>query len=328
MTDLLDATAHAPARRRADDRLHLIVEAAEDAAPGIRTVVLADPEGRQLPSWVPGSHVVVDCGERRNAYSLTGPSLSPRTYTFSVLHKPDGRGGSTWMHQLSPGAAVAVTSPRSTFEPVAGAHHHLLVAGGIGVTPIVSHARSAARWGQSFSVLYGHRPGAAAYADMLRQLAGDRLETYDDQPGFLRRIEQALVAQRLGTHLYVCGPAPLMDFVIRAAAAAGWPSDRVHSERFSGEALDPGQPFTARLARRDRSIDVPAGVSLLDALEGAGVDVPNMCREGVCGECRVPVRSGRPLHRDLFLSPDERAAGDSIMCCVSRSVDGVLELGL
>ncbi|HEU0103853.1 MAG TPA: PDR/VanB family oxidoreductase [Mycobacteriales bacterium] len=328
MSDLLSAVPRAPAGKRADDRLQLVVEAVEQQAPGICSVTLADPHGRPLPSFVPGSHVVVDCGPRRNAYSLTGPCLSPRTYTVSVLHKADGNGGSVWMHALAHGAAVAVAPPRSMFAPVAGASHHLLVAGGIGVTPIVSHARSAAGWGQSFQVLYGHRPGSAAYADVLRELCGDRLETWDDQAGFLRRIGQALLEQPLGTHLYVCGPAPLMDVVGAAAAAAGWPADRVHTERFSGEALEPGEAFTARLARSGLTVAVPAGVSLLDALEGAGVEVPNMCREGVCGECRVPVLAGRPLHRDLFLSPDERAAGDAVMCCVSRGVDAVLELDL
>lgn len=328
MSDLLEAIAHAPARSRADDRLRLVVQAVEDAAPGIRSLVLAHPEGGALPSFLPGSHVVVDCGDRRNAYSLTGPCLTPSTWTVSVLRKPDGGGGSMWMHQLKPGAEVAVTPPRSMFPPVPGAHRHLLVAGGIGVTPILSHVRSAAGWGQEFQVLYGHRPGAAAHAEELAELCGERLETWDDQPGFLARIGQALREQPFGTHLYVCGPPPLMDAAVAAARESGWPQERVHTERFSGEVLEPGEPFTVRLARRGTEIRVPAGVSALEALEGAGLSVPNMCREGVCGECRVPVLAGRPLHRDLFLSTEERDAGDSLMCCVSRSVDAVLELDL
>ena len=145
---------------------------------------------------------------------------------------------------------------------------------------------------------------------------------------FLTRIGEALATAPLGTHLYVCGPAPLMDSVVQRAGQLGWPSERVHTERFSAAALDPGEPFEVVLARTGRQVAVPSGVSLLEALESEGVDVPNMCRQGVCGECRVPVLAGRPVHRDLFLGEDERAAGDSIMCCVSRSTGPLLELDL
>jgi ferredoxin len=111
-------------------------------------------------------------------------------------------------------------------------------------------------------------------------------------------------------------------------AELGWPAQRIHVERFSTAALDPGEPFTARLARSGREVLVESGVSLLEALQGSSVEVPYLCRQGVCGECRVPVTAGRPRHRDLFLTDEERDAGDSIMCCVSRSRDPVLELDL
>jgi ferredoxin len=144
----------------------------------------------------------------------------------------------------------------------------------------------------------------------------------------LDAVAAALADRPIGTHVYVCGPAPLIDFVERTAEELGWPADRVHAERFSVADLDPGEPFTAGLARSGVRVPVPSGVSLLAALEGAGIVVPNMCRQGVCGECRVPVVSGRPLHRDLYLSEAERAAGDAITCCVSRSLDDHLELDL
>ena len=111
-------------------------------------------------------------------------------------------------------------------------------------------------------------------------------------------------------------------------AELGWPAQRIHVERFSTAALDPGEPFTAQLARSGREVLVESGVSLLEALQGSSVEVPYLCRQGVCGECRVPVTAGRPQHRDLFLTDEERDAGDSIMCCVSRSHDPVLELDL
>ncbi|WP_246394282.1 PDR/VanB family oxidoreductase, partial [Pseudonocardia pini] len=237
--------------------------------------------------------------------------------------RPDGAGGSAWMHRLVVGDRVEVGLPRSTFAPVRTARRHLLVAGGIGVTPLLAHAREALRWGQDVRMLYVHRAGA--YAAELTALLGDRLR--EAGRAELADLLPALLAdQPLGTHLYACGPVGLMDRVVAAAAAAGWPADRVHLERFAPEELDPGVPFTARLARSGRDLAVPAGTSLLAALEGAGIAVPNQCRQGVCGECRVPVLAGRPLHRDEFLGPEERAA--AVMPCVSRAETETLEIDL
>jgi ferredoxin-NADP reductase len=232
------------------------------------------------------------------------------------------------VHELEVGDVVSADRPRSAFAPVASARHHLLVAGGIGITPMLAHARDAVRWRRDFTLLYGYRPGAGAHLAELRALCGARLEEHPDVEVFLARIDAALGAAPLGTHLYVCGPPPLMDAVVERAAALGWPDERVHTERFSAAALDPGSPFEARLARSGRRVPVPSGVSLLEALEAEGVPVPNLCRQGVCGECRVPVLAGRPVHRDLFLSEEEKAAADSVMCCVSRATGPHLELDL
>ncbi|WP_344956023.1 PDR/VanB family oxidoreductase [Actinomadura miaoliensis] len=307
----------------------LVVREAGTAAAGIRTLTLARPDGGVLPPYVPGSHLVVECGgERRNAYSLTGSGAASAAYRISVRCDPGGRGGSRWMHRLPVGATVRVSAPRSAFPPVATARRHLLIAGGIGVTPLLSHARAAAAWDRPFRMLYAYRPGCGAHVEELRELCGDRLGEFHGRRAFLRAVRRELGRQPLGTHLYVCGPGGLIDAVCEAARDLGWPAERVHAERFSADDLDPGRPFTARLARSGRAIPVPAGVSLLEALEKAGVAVASMCRQGVCGECRVGVRAGRPEHRDLFLTPAERAAGDAVMCCVSRSLDETLELDL
>ncbi|MGY1835089.1 PDR/VanB family oxidoreductase [Blastococcus sp. SYSU DS0510] len=299
-----------------------------DAAAGIRTVEFVPADGGPLAAYPPGSHLVLHCGDRRNAYSLTGSGIAPESYSVSVLLCPDGSGGSRWVHELAVGDIVAADGPRSAFAPVATARHHLLVAGGIGITPLLSHARAAARWHRDFTLLYGYRPGAGAHLDELRALCGPRLEEHPDVAGFVERIEAALAAAPLGTHLYACGPAALLDTVLGTADRLGWPEARVHTERFSAAALDPGDPFEVTLARSGRRVTVPSGVTLLEALEISGVPVPNLCRQGVCGECRVPVVSGSPLHRDLFLSEAEKAAADSVMCCVSRSTGPTLELDL
>ncbi|MFD2090996.1 PDR/VanB family oxidoreductase [Blastococcus deserti] len=321
--------APAPATGR-EDAGGLLLEVAEihDVAPGIRGLVLRRPDGGLLPAHPPGSHVVLDCGGRRNAYSLTGDGSPSETYRVSVLLCPDGDGGSAFVHALRPGDPVTATGPRSAFAPVSTARHHVLVAGGIGITPMLSHARAAVRWGRSFELLYGHRPGAGAHLPELRDLCGARLSAYESTSEMLDRVRAVLTDSPIGTHVYVCGPAPLIAFVEETAAALGWPDARVHAERFSAADLDPGLPFTARLTRSGTRIAVPAGTSLLAALAEAGIAVPSTCRQGVCGECRVPVTAGRPLHRDLYLSESERAAEDAVMCCVSRSLDDELELDL
>ena len=326
MTAVL-ATRPGPASGQWSELL-LEVAAVTDAAPGIRALTLRDPGGSLLPGHAPGSHVVLSCGERRNAYSLTGDGAPSPECRISVLLCPDGAGGSAFVHSLAVGDLVSVSRPRSAFAPVATARHHVLVAGGIGITPMLSHARAAVRWGRSFELLYGHRPGAGAHREELAALCGERLAVHESTPAMLEAVRAALADRPIGTHVYVCGPAPLIDFVERTAEELGWPPERVHAERFSAADLDPGESFTARLVRSGAEVSVPSGVSLLAALEAAGVAVPNMCRQGVCGECRVPVVAGRPLHRDLYLSEAERTAGDAVMCWVSRSLDDELELDL
>ncbi|MER5184082.1 PDR/VanB family oxidoreductase [Streptomyces sp. NPDC002896] len=311
--------------------LKLVVRRSTEIAEGIREIALARPDDGPLPAHPPGSHVVVDCGPQRNAYSLTNCGIDPHEYTVAVLRRPAAEGaggGSEQMHRFRPGDRVVVSSPRSAFAPVSTARRHLLIAGGIGITPMLSHARHAVRWGTDVRLLYVHRAGAGAYAGELAELLGERAQLAYRKGEFDVLLRQALVSQPMGTHLYVCGPPALMDEVLDQAAAAGWPPQRLHMERFTPAELDPGQPFTARLARSGLHVSVPAGATLLDALERAGVMVPRMCRQGVCGECRVPVLAGRPLHRDEYLSDDERAAGDSVMCCVSRSETETLEVDL
>lgn len=309
--------------------LRLVVTALDDSVPGIRSVTLADPSGHELPGFVPGSHLAITVGDRTNAYSLTGDGLAPVSYTISVLRVPDGAGGSLFVHdRLGVGDVLAARPPRSAFPPVARARRHLLVAGGIGVTPIVSHLRAARRWGREVQVLYAFREGHAAHVDDVLELAPDAELLVDGPDAFMDRLEKVLVDQPLGTHLYVCGPGPMIDAVVTAAATAGWPASRVHLERFGADALAPGDPFTVTLARTGATVDVPSGTSLLEALEGAGVPVPNLCRQGVCGECRIPVGAGTPLHRDLFLSEEEKASGTALMACVSRCAGPTLEVVL
>lgn len=314
--------------------LKLVVAETETIADDIRQVTLADPDGRRLPSWPPGSHIGLrwrasPAGPVRvNSYSLTGDS--PKAYTISVLRTADSKGGSEWVHRLETGDVVDAIAPRSGFAPVATARKHLLVAGGIGVTPLLSHARWHVRWRNEFSFYYVYKPGRAAHLEELREVCGRRVGAFGGKNEFWTTLGPALARQPLGAHLYICGPRQMIDAVTSAAAALRWPASRVHVEAF-GAAEGPREPFRARLAGSGRAVDVAADESLLEALERAGVDVPNMCRQGVCGECRTPVAGGGVDHRDLVLSDAEKDAekAEWIMPCVSRAAgDEDLELRL
>ena len=285
-------------------------------ADGVRRIRLSG----DVTSHPPGSHLEVRCGAdergrpRRNSYSLTGDGFRPSHHEISVRL---GDGGSRWMHALRSGDVVESDGPRSGFAPVLTARHHLLVAAGIGITPILSHARAARTWQRSAEIHYISRN--AAHAEDLR---GHRAHITGSRAEFWNGLD--LTDQPLGTHLYVCGPAPFMDEVLDRASRAGWPRTRVHTERF-GAAPATGEAFSVQLRATGTTVRVREGETLLDALEAAGSDVPSRCRKGVCGECVTPVLSGDVVHQDLCLADEERAT--SIAPCVSRA-RGTLALDL
>lgn len=299
-----------------------------DAAPEVCTLTLARPDRRWLPSFTPGSHLVLECGPTVNAYSLHGESQLPDAYTISVLRTGSGQGGSRWLHARRPGDRIIARAPRSLFPPMQKASRHLLIAAGIGVTPILSHLRAAARWGHPVEVRYLHRPGRGVHLEQLRELAAGSLHRFTDRVEFRAALQQSLQRQPLGTHLYCCGPEGFMDAVREMAAHRGWPLERIHTERFGADVLEAGEAFDVALSVSQRCITVPPGRSLLEELEGQGIAVPNLCRQGFCGECRIEVTAGVPLHRDHYLQDQERAANDSLMSCVSRAASGALEVPL
>lgn len=301
-----------------------VVAAVTALTAAIKHFELVAPDGAVLTGYQPGSHLVVSAGGKRNAYSLLGDGVNPHSYAISVLRRGDG-GGSAWLHDnLRAGAAVQVEGPRSTFAPVLNQRHALLIAGGIGVTPILSHARARVRGGGSAEVVYSYRPGRAAHTAELRSLAGRPGVTLHEVSGraaTAELIRRRLADQPLGTHAYACGPVSLLDDYQRLAREAGWPAARVHLERFTAPEQEPGAPFRATVTRTGEVLGVPAGVSLLARLLQAGYPVPSMCRRGVCGECRIPVRAAALQHRDYVLTDEEKDEGHSMICCVSRGED-------
>lgn len=308
--------------------LALVVRAVQDEAPGVRSVSLTAEDGTALPEFVPGSHLLVECGTKINAYSLTGSGIAPAEYSISVQRQDGGSGGSWFVHQLQPGDRIQTSRPRNGFPPRATATHHLLIAGGIGVTPVLSHVKAAEQWDHAFTVLYTFRDRTAPHLQELQDLCGDRLLERPGREAFAQELSRLLGGQRMGTHLYVCGGNALIRSVLTTARELGWPEERLHYEIFDAEALDPGEPFVVDLERTGREVLVPSGVSMLEALEDRGVMVPNMCRQGVCGECKISVTSGTPLHRDSYLSAEDKKTNDTTMPCVSRAVGDRLGVNL
>lgn len=281
-----------------------------------------------------GSHVTVcmQAPDRliRNPYSLMGSPSDTSSYQISVLKVDDSRGGSHFMHdQVKVGTELEISEPLNLFPPAKLARKHILVAGGIGITPFMSMMSELAALGADFELHYGVRSFEdGAYCKLLESRYGPRIHLYFQDKGQFVPLDQVLSKQPLGAHVYVCGPKPMIDWALRTAALAGWPDENVHSEQFT--APPGGNPFTVKLARSGRSITVGGHQSILEALEQAGVDAPFLCRGGACGQCETGVTAcdGYIEHNDHYLSEAEKASGKKIMICMSRISGDSISLDL
>ena len=296
----------------------------ETVAEGVKRFRFVRPDGAPLPEFSGGAHTVVTMRDgdrlRRNPYSLMGSPYDGSAYEISVLRTPDSRGGSIYMHdKVSIGDTLTLSQPVNLFPIDRRGRRHLLLAGGIGITPFIAMAEQLTRENLPFELHYSNRSAArGAYIERLKSLYGHRVHTYFDDKAEALPLERLLGSQPLGTHLYVCGPQGFIDWILSSARAAGWPDENVHFERFL--APPPGSPFKIELARSKKTITVPSDQSMLEAIEAAGVDAPCLCRGGACGQCETAVVScdGTIKHNDHFLSESDRQSGKKIMICVSR----------
>lgn len=290
-------------------------------------IALAVPEDCWRPVEA-GAHLRLDFGAGLvRCYSLCNIGDVPGRYVVAVKREADSRGGSAAAHALRIGDALAVAGPFNQFAPDWTEHRLVLVAGGIGITPLYAMAQAAAARGHDFVLHYFLRePRQAAYLDALS--AGAYAPHLRVHAGLGPEEVQAAVAALLtevtrDDGLYVCGPRPLIELV-RAQAADVLPAARIHWESFGGNgdaaaAADADAPFEISLLSGEGPFTVPPGQSALAVLLAAGIDVPFSCREGECGMCVVEVIEGQPDHRDRFLSEDMRSRGKHIALCVSRA---------
>jgi len=313
----------------------LRIERAEAITSRVRRLVLVATDGAQLESFAPGSHIelhVPASGSRplmHRAYSLVRPHTTGNAYEIAVQLEGQGTGGSRWVHELSVGQTVAASSPRNDFPMRGMDSRPLLIAAGIGITPILCMALDLQRQGKQFDLHYVARePSDAAYADEVRALPNAHCWFDGGDPSKGIPLRKAIGASQSGRHLHVCGPKGFIAATLDAGRELGWSEDHLHCELFTGSLPVGGdRPFVVELRQTGMTVDVVAGQSIMEAMEAAGIDTMFDCRRGDCGICTAQVIEGQAEHRDSCLSSREREAG-SICICVSRSMSEKLVLDL
>lgn len=307
-----------------------------EEAERIRSFDLVSAAGGELPAFTAGAHVAVrlPSGQARH-YSLASDPQDRARYVIAVLREEQSRGGSRFMHeQVRLGGRLALVPPVNRFPLAEPGRRHLLIAGGVGITPLLAMARRLDRLGADYTLVYcTRRPADAAFRRILvaPPFAAHLRFVHDGgDPGQGLDIAQALAAEPADAHIYCCGPAGMLRAF--KTAAAGWPAHQVHSEAFTAEpavaSTAENRAFTVVAAKSGLRVVVPPEESVLAALLRRGIDVPCLCREGYCGSCLTRVLSGIPDHRDTVQSDAEKAANDHMTLCCSRAHSDVLILDL
>ncbi len=297
----------------------------------VREFLLTRVDGSALPSYSAGSHIALhtvspERGQIVRHYSLVGGADlnddARNTYRIAVQREDHARGSAHIHATFEVGTRLQVGPPVNNFPLDRRDQNVLLIAGGIGITPIFSMARSLARRRCDYRVFYaGRQTAAMAYHEELRQLAGDRVCFHCSDSQGTPDLQALLRVQPAGTSVYVCGPRPMIDGTHAAAAAIGWAPERVRSEMFTAAISGEARPLSVFLQRTGKTVQVGSDVSILDALLAEGVPVLWDCRRGECGLCPLPVvqAEGGIEHHDHYLSPEEKSADESLCICVSRS---------
>jgi ferredoxin-NADP reductase len=316
------------------------VASVSQVAEGVMSIELQPVTGDSLPEFSAGSHVDLHLpdaavGGLIRQYSICSDPADVTRYELAVALEPASRGGSRYVHeQLKAGQVVEIGWPRNNFPLAEDAAHSILVAGGIGMTPLLAMARRLSALRRKWTLyLCARTPARAVFIQEAMCLPyGQVVPVYDGIPGVASLdLQRVVAAAEPDTHFYCCGPKPLMEAFGRATAALQ-PS-RVHTEWFAA----PSTPtvtaagkgsFQVRLQKSGKVFRVSEDESLLDALTRCGISVASSCRDGICGTCEVRVLSGTPDHRDYVLSTEESAKGDRMFACVSRCRDEELVLDL
>ncbi len=312
------------------ENMAVVVRAVTPLTPRIREYLLEAEGGGPLPAYEAGSHIELlinpdDIGETVRHYSLVGGTESVddgrSAYRIAVQREDRARGSAHIHHSLAVGSQLTISPPKNEFRLDHRDSHSLLIAGGIGITPIFAMLRSLAQRRRNFAIAYtGRSRSEMAYVDAVERLAGSNAHIHSNDEGGMLDLTVLLTAQPAHASVYVCGPAGLIDGVRAAAAALGWDDRRVRSELFTPPPTGDEVSFDVVLKQSGQTIRVGANTSILDALKNAGRHPLFDCRRGECGLCPVSIleADGPLVHRDRYLSSDEKAAGKTLCVCVSR----------
>jgi ferredoxin-NADP reductase len=303
------------------------LRATQQVADNVRLFEI-EPSGG-ASSYAPGSHlnlrVLIGSAQAERSYSLVGARPVDGAYRVAVQQREDSRGGSRYLWALEPGARLSVSTPSNLFELRLDRPEYLLVAGGIGITPMVGMAQTLARRGASFRLLYCGRDRALMpFVDELREELGDRLELFVSSEGHRIDFDREIAALHPDGELYLCGPQRMLEGARRVWQDADRPRNGLRFETFGSSGRFAAEPFEVTVADRDTSVTVGTTETLLEALEAAGIPSMYDCRRGECGLCQVKVLDveGELDHRDVFFSDEEKESRAWICTCVSRIAGG------
>jgi vanillate O-demethylase ferredoxin subunit len=306
--------------------------------PDIKMFELVAAEGGELPLFEAGSHIDVQTGAGvRRSYSLANDPDETGRYITAILREANGGGGSKWMHDaVKEGDVLTVTEPANQFPLEDEAGFHLLIAGGIGITPLLAMGYALSRRDEDYRLYYCTKAAeATAFLDEVKAVFGDRVTFVHDGGDIARgiKLDEVLAGPAAGRHLYVCGPGGLINATRETASKLGWAEDHVHFELFSSAKSDAQREaeaaaraddgsFEVELAQSGMTLTVPPDKSILDVLNEAGIPVMYTCEDGWCGNCQIVMLGGKADHRDEVLTAEERAENSKIQVCISRALPG------
>jgi ferredoxin-NADP reductase len=308
-----------------DEVLTVVVRRRDMQADGVVVLELVDASGRPLPGFDAGAHIDLHLGDGMiRQYSLCSDPADVSAYRVGILKDPNSRGGSIAVHEtLHTGTELKISAPRNLFPLAVDGGRSILIGGGIGITPMIAMAYSLQAAGKPFDLWYcgRSRSSCAFVEDLQASVFADHVHFHfdDENGGTGVNLDQVFDGVDASTHMYTCGPAGFMEWVMGTARNQGFSEDRIHKEFFQVEVETGGNAFEVVASASGKTVQVGPDQTIVEALATVGIRVKMSCEQGICGTCLCDVLEGEPEHRDQFLTDEEKEDNDQILLCCSRS---------